>query len=122
MVSRTKLKQRLSRKTSPELKQTIAEALKNPNWNEVSKLISSSARKQSSLNLYEIDKQVSHGDTVLIAGKVLSKGELTKQVDIVALAISQPALNKLKDSKSKFRTILEEIKSNKKAEGLNILR
>ena len=122
MQSRTKIKLHLRKKTSIELRQTIAEALKNPNWKKFAQILASSTRKQSALNLFQIDKQTTPGDTVIIVGKVLSKGELTKQVSIVALSISQPALKKLPHSKSKFKTILEEIKSNKKAEGLKFLK
>jgi len=122
MVSKTKIKSRARKKTSPDLKETIALALKNPGWNEVAKLLSSSTRKLSSVNLFEIDRQTSAGDTVLIPGKVLSKGSLTKKVSIVALSISQSALDKLKETKSDFKTIKEEILKNKKFEGVKILR
>jgi len=118
----TKTKVQARKKTSDELKQTIAAALKNPSWKDIAKILASSTRKQSKLNLFQINKQATPGDTILIPGKVLSKGELTKQIDIVALSVSKSAKEKLKDSKSKFRTIAEEIKSNKKMEGVKILK
>ena len=122
MQSRTKIKTHLRKKTAIELKQTIAEALKNPSWQKFAQILAASTKKQSALNLFQIDKQTTPGDTVIIVGKVLSKGELTKQVSIAALSISQEALKKLPHSKSKFKTILEEIKSNKKCEGIKLLK
>nr|AQS33378.1 hypothetical protein [uncultured archaeon]AQS34158.1 hypothetical protein [uncultured archaeon] len=121
-MSRTKIKSHLRKKTKPELKETIALALKNPAWESTAKILAGPTRKQSSLNLFEIEKKVSQGDTILIPGKILSKGELTKQIDIVALSISKEAKEKLAKSKSKFRTIKEEIQKNKKMEGVKVLR
>lgn len=122
MQSRTKIKSHLRKKTSDELKQTIALALKNKPWKKIAQLIASSTRKQSKVNLFLIEKHATEGDTIIIPGKVLSTGKLTKQLAICALSISESAREKLKESKSKFKTILEEIKSNPKAEGLKIIK
>jgi large subunit ribosomal protein L18e len=121
-ISKTKLKLRSQKKTRPELKETIALALKNPNWKPIAKILSSSTRKFSSINLFQLDKKAERGDTVIIPGKILSSGELTKQLAIVALSISPSASGKLTSSKSKFHTILQEIKENPKMEGIKILR
>ena len=122
IITKTTAKKRIKRKTNPELAETIKEAIKHPNWNQIAKILSSSTKKHSAVNLFQIDKITETADTVVIPGKILSKGNLTKQVTICALSISQPALEKIKESKSKFKTILEEIKSNTKAEGLKILK
>ncbi len=121
-ISRTKIKKSLNRKTSPLIQETISIALKNKNWNFLAKILSSSTRKYSSINLFEIDKQTSIGDTVLIPGKILSSGDLTKKVRISALYISDSAKDKLKKTKSEFVSISDEIKSNPKAEGVKIIR
>ncbi len=120
--SKTKIKKHLGRKNNPELIETIRETLKNPNWNDIAKILSGSTRRQSSINLFEIDKQTTEGDTVLILGKVLSQGEIAKKIRICALSISKSARDKLKKTKSEFVSILDEIKKNPKAEGIKILR
>jgi len=122
MISQTKLKARARRKTDSILADTITEARKNEGWNEVAKLLSSSTRKHASANLFDIDKQTSAGDTVVIVGKVLSGGELKKKIRICALSISDKAREKLRESKSEFVIIFEEIVKNKKAEGIKVLR
>lgn len=109
-------------KTNPKLKETIASALKHEQWSEIAKLLASSTRKQSALNLFQIDKKTSEGDTVIISGKVLSKGNLTKKIKICALSISENAKEKLKDTKSEFVYLINEIQKNPKAEGVKILR
>lgn len=121
-LSKTKIKSRVSKKTNPVLVETLQAAIRNPAWNDVAKILSGPTRKQSSLNLFEIDKQTKAGDTVVIIGKVLSKGELTKKVRICALSISEKAQEKLKPTKSEAVSILEEITKNKKMEGVKILR
>jgi ribosomal protein L18E len=121
-LSKTKLKSRVKKKTNPVLAETLQAAIKAPAWNNVAKLLSGSTRNYSSKNLFEIEKETKLGDTVIIIGKVLSKGELTKKVRICALAISEKAQEKLKTTKSEIVSILEEITKNPKAEGIKILR
>jgi|SRR3989344_2793675 len=122
MISKTKMKARTRKKTSPELKKTIAIALKNPSWNGITKIISGPTRLFSAVNLDEIDKQTKLGDTIIIPGKVLSKGELTKKIRIAALSFSLPVFEKAKKSKSELVKLREEILKNKKMEGIKILR
>src|SRR3989344_4438379 len=116
--SNTKLKMQTRRKTNPILTETIFVARNNPGWRKLAEILSSSTRSQSAVNLKQIDNKTTEGDTVLIAGKVISQGDLTKKVRICALSISEQAREKLKQTKSEFVTILEEIKTNKKAEGV----
>lgn len=121
-VSIRKIKKRTRQKTNPLLVIILREATKNKYWREIAKILSSSSRRYSSVNLSQIDKQTTPGDTVIIPGKVLSEGDLTKKVRICSLSISKPAREKLKSTKSEYVTILEEIKKNQKAEGIKIIR
>lgn len=122
MISKTKLKVRIKRKTNPELAETIKLASKYEGWNKIAQILSGSTREYSSLNLFQIDKESKIGDTIIIPGKVLSKGELSKRIKICALAISKQAKEKLKLSKSEFVYLNDEIKKNTKAEGIKVLR
>ncbi len=122
MISRTKIKTRKKKKTNPELKETIVVALKNPSWNSITKIISGPTRLFSAVNLDEIDLHAKLGDTIVIPGKVLSKGELTKKIRIAALSFSLPVFEKAKKTKSELVKLKEEILKNKKMEGIKILR
>ena len=122
LMSKTTLKVRMHRKTNPMLATAIKLAVKSPSWIKLAKLLSQSTRKHSSVNLAEIDKQTSLGDSVLVPGKVLSIGEITKKIRICSLGISQEALEKLKKTRSEWISILEEIKIKSKAEGLKIIK
>jgi ribosomal protein L18E len=121
-ISKTRIKVHLRRKTSPSLVQTIAEAKKNSAWLPVAKILSNSTRKQSKVNLAEIEKSTTTGDTVLILGKVLSLGDMTKKVRICSLGISESALEKLKKTKCEYVSILDEIKINPKFQGVKIIK
>ncbi len=121
MISKKKLKDRIRNKTNPSLAETIKLAMKNEKWISVARALSGSTNKQSSLNLYEIDLQAKAGDTVLVLGKVLSQGELSKKIVICALSASEKAKTKIKESKSEFVYLIDEIKKNHKAEGIKVL-
>src|SRR3989344_501640 len=116
-ISKNKIEKRMKQKKDPFLVRTIIKLKKtNP---EVAKELSKPKRKWPSVNLKEID--LIKGD-VLVAGKVLSAGDLTSSKKIVAWSASEKALEKIKDSKGSFNTILEEIKKNPNLNGFDILR
>lgn len=122
VLSQTKLKVRIQRKTSPELIELLRVARKNKAWQGLVKIISGPTRGYSSVNLERIDKNTTAGDTVVVPGKILSSGNLTKKVRICALSISKSALHKLKETKSEYCSIKDEIKLNSKAAGIKIIR
>jgi len=121
MKSKTKMKMQGRRKSSPVLEDTIREGLKNEGWRKVVGILSGSTKNYKSINLFEIDKQSKAGDTVVVVGKILSEGELTKKIKICALSVSKKAEVRIKESKSEIVSILEEIKKNPKAEGVKVL-
>ena len=121
-ISRTKIKSNLRKKTSPVIIEAIMLAKKHQPWLGLARLLSGPSSNYSSFNLSEISKHAKEGDTILVVGKVLGEGDLTKKVRLVALSIAHSANEKLKKTKSEFVTIAEEIKKNPKAEGVKILR
>lgn len=121
MKSKTKIKKQLNKKTNPILIETIRLAVKNKPWFKLAEMLSTPTRNFPIINLEDIEKKTSVGDTVVIPGKVLSSGEITKKIRICALSISKTAKEKLKKSKSEIISIYQEIKTNPKAEGIKIL-
>ncbi len=122
MISKNKIKLRARKKTNPETAETILSASKHPAWKAIAQKISGSTRHYASVNLSTIEKNTTAGDTVVIPGKILSQGSITKKVRICALGISELAREKLKATKSEYVSILEEIKKNAKAEGIKVLK
>ena len=122
LISKTKVKRHLHMKTNPTLTATISAALKQEGWHALAKCIAGATRTQASVNLSMIDKHTKTGDTIIVPGKVLSSGELTKKIRICSLSISQAAREKLKKTKSEYASIADEIKINHKAEGIKIIQ
>lgn len=121
MKSKSKIEQQLRRKTSSELVQTILAAKKNEDWQKIAGMLSTSTRNMGVINLDQIDKGSKEGDTILVPGKVLGNGDISKKIRIIAFKFSEEAEKKLKNKKCETRTIIEEIKLNPKAEGVKIL-
>ncbi len=120
--SKTKIERQLRKKTNPELVETIVACKKNPKWNEVASLLSGLKSNRVNKNLAEIEKLSKDGESVLVSGKVLSGGELNKKIKVVAFSFSEKAIEKLKKNKIEYDYIIEEVKKNKDAKGVKILR
>ncbi len=103
-ISKTRLSWLASKKSNPELKGTILlfKKQKDPFWHYVAKLLARPKRKSIEVNLEKIDRLSEENSTILIAGKVLGKGELNKKIKLAAFNISEQAREKLKDSGSSF--------------------
>ncbi|MEK6898901.1 MAG: hypothetical protein AABW79_02270 [Nanoarchaeota archaeon] len=122
MISKTKLKQRIKRKTNFELVETLELLKVNSHWNNLIGLVlSSSTRKMPSINLKEIDLVMKEGDIIVVPGKVIGNGDLSKKGKICAMGFSASAIAKLHKAKCPAIKISEEIKSNSKAEGVKVL-
>lgn len=122
MKSKTLIDRQASRKLNPELVKSIITAKKNKAWLFVASLLSYPKRKQINKNLDEIDKESKEGDTMIVPGKVLGNGEISKRIRISAIGFSESARKKLKARKCEIVSIRDEIKINPKAEGIKILR
>ncbi len=120
-ASNTVIGRRVRRKTDNFVVETLLAAKKQPKWRKIAQRISGARRKYLETNLGEIDSKTSEGDTVIVSGKVLGNGALSKKIKICAMAFSESALAKIKHSKSEAVTIAHEIKINPKAEGIKIL-
>ena len=121
MKSKAKIEKNLQKKTSSELVETIIAAKKAKGWQEVASLLSSPRRQRKGVNLSYIE-QKAEGEAVVVPGKVLSMGELNKKVKVIALSFSSGAKEKLLKSKHEISTLLEEVKKNPEAKGVNILK
>jgi large subunit ribosomal protein L18e len=121
-MSQTRIKTHLKSKTNPELVQTINMARKESAWLMISRILAGSTRNHSSVNLNQIQRNSEEGKTVVIPGKVLGNGDLTKKVKVVALSFSSSAEIKLKKLKVDYSTIAEEIKKNPKAKEVQIIK
>lgn len=118
-----KLKMKRTGPTNPNLAKLIVElkiaSIKNESkiWKRVATELERPTRKRRHINLQDIDKNSNDGETVLIPGKVLATGELTKQVKVAAWQFSASATEKIKDAIS----ISQLMKDNPKGSKIKLL-
>lgn len=120
MLTRTKVKSRMNVKTNPAVKVALSAALKDKSWFPLAKLLSGSTKKYPSFNLSEINELAKEG-IVVIPGKVLGSGSISKKVSIYALSFSSSAQAKLAQAKIESGSIASLIEKNKKATGVQVL-
>jgi large subunit ribosomal protein L18e len=121
MISNTSLKTRITRKTNPSVKTVIATAMKEKSWMPLAQMLSGPTNRYSSLNLSEINTAATES-IIVVPGKVLSSGSLDKKVSVYAISFSASAEEKLDKAKIAHGTILDIIKKNPKATGVQVLR
>ena len=116
-ISKSRIEKRMRQKMDASLVATIIKLKKtNP---VVAKELARPKRRWPVVNLKDID--MIKGD-VLVAGKVLSAGDLSGAKKIVAWGVSDRALDKIKNAKGTFAFIVDEVKKNPELNGLDILR
>ena len=119
--SKTKIEKQLQTKTNPDLIKTIIAAKKNNSWIRIVEILSGPRRRNVAANLDRIDKETKQGDIIVVPGKVLSMGNVSKKIRVVALHFSERAREKLLKEKCELSFIFDEIKKNPKAIGVRIL-
>ena len=92
-----KSKMKILRKTNPNKAQLIKELYelstkeKAPIWKKAAKELEKSTKRMRNVNVYKIEKYCQKGETALIPGKVLSSGELTKDIPVAGIGFFEPA-------------------------------
>ena len=122
MKSKTKISKQAERKNNPNLVETILAAKKQEAWMEVASELSKPRRLRLEINLEKINSESKDGETIVVPGKVLSQGNMSKKITIVAMNFSDKAKEKILNSKGNFKMIMDEIKSNPAGKGIKILK
>lgn len=118
MISRTKIKERMQKKSNPNMLDTVMLLRKQKAefWQNIAGLLSKPKRKSIDVNLSKIEKYSDNNDIIVVPGKVLSSGELSKKITIASLSASESARKK-----ANIISINELVKKNPKGEGLKII-
>jgi large subunit ribosomal protein L18e len=101
------------------LKKTAIET-KTPLWKRVATDLEKPSRGSREVNLYKIDKFCKDGETIIVPGKVLATGELTKKVNVVAIKFSGTAEEKI-NKVGKAMDIQTFMKEKIKGKGVRII-
>ena len=124
MKSKTLIEKQANRKLNLELVETIILAKKNKAWLKVAGLLSQPRRKKIQINLNVINKELKQGEIGVVPGKVLSLGEIEKgkKIRVAGLNFSEKAKEKLLKAGCEVVLLKDEIKKNKEAKAVKILK
>ena len=91
-----------------------------PLWRRIALDLEKPTRRRRVVNVYKIDQYAAADETVIVPGKVLGMGELSKKVSVAAFTFSDEAFKKIRE-KGEALTIPELMHKNPKAKGVRIL-
>jgi len=101
--------------TNPELKKLIItlKKTKKPVFRKIAELLEKPRRKRIEVNLWKINKNIKENDVVIIPGKILAYGDITKKAKISSFNASKKAIEKI-NKIGKYLTIEEIMKEKGK--------
>lgn len=88
---------------------------------EMAGRLSTPERIRAEVNLGKIERFAKDGDTIVVPGKVLSAGEITKKVNVAALNFSAAAEEKILKAGGKAMQLQELVEKNPTGKNLKIL-
>lgn len=109
--------------TNPILIETIdlLEEQEASLWNDVAENLGKVNRKRPEVNLSDIERNAEDGDTVVVPGKLLGSGRLTKEVTVAAFKASNSAKNHVNED-GEFMFIQDLVEENPEAEEVKIVK
>ena len=90
-------------------------------WADVADRIGKSTRRIAAVNLGKLEKYCEKGDTIIIPGKLLAQGAITKAITIGAFKASAAGKKKVEAAGGKVMTITELMKRNAKGSKVRIM-
>ena len=119
MVKRTGPSNQNLKKLIQELKEkSLAEGVKL--WKRIAHDLEKPSRQRRTVNIYKIDQFAKDGETIIVPGKILSVGQLTKKLNVAAYNFSKEAEQKINKT-GKLITIQQLVKDNPKGKKVRIL-
>ena len=98
-------------------------ALENeaPIWKDIAKRLERPKSSWAEVNLSHLERVTSAGDKVIIPGKLLGSGSISKKLTIASVSFSTAAQEGIKGSGGKVSTIEQMIKKNPSGKGIRII-
>lgn len=90
-------------------------------WRRIAKDLNKPSRQRRSINVYKIDKSAKEGEMIIVPGKVLSLGEISKKVDVAAFQFSSEAKRKIQQANGRTLSISQLLKENPQGKKVRIL-
>ena len=90
-------------------------------WKRVAYELSKPTRRRPEVNLSKLEEYGNEGETLLVPGKVLGSGYLSKKVNVAAFAYSESARALIAKSGGKLMRIEDLVKENPDGKNVRIL-
>ena len=109
--------------TNPIMQKQIAElkAQNAPIWQKLAYELDRATRKRREVNLSRINRHVKDGEIILVPGKVLGAGTITKKITVAAWNFSGKAIEAIKKAGGTVLTINELVKKHPTGKGVRII-
>jgi large subunit ribosomal protein L18e len=91
-------------------------------WRDIALRLERPRQVWAEVNLSKLERYASEGDIIVVAGKVLGSGTLSKKLTVAAYDFSESAKKKIADAGGKNVTIPELIKMSPNGSGVRIMR
>jgi len=90
-------------------------------WSSVAENLGKVNRKRPEVNLSDIDRVAEDGETVVVPGKVLGAGYLTKEVNVAAFKASNSAKEAINEN-GDFMFIQDLVEENPEGSGIRVVK
>ncbi len=90
-------------------------------WKRIFHELQRPSRQRREVNIYTIERYAREGETVVVPGKVLSVGSISKKVDVAAVSFSAQARQKIEGARGKALSIQELLSMHPDGKGVRIL-
>ncbi len=122
-----KIERLTKRKTNPNLVKLIEILFKTSAennvkiWKDIAERLARPRRLHAEVNVSKIQRYANEGDTIVVPGKVLGGGKITKPVTVAALSFSESAKRKIKAVGGRCLSIRELIEMNPRGSNVRIM-
>jgi large subunit ribosomal protein L18e len=116
-----------ARKTNPNLNELISELKRlsreneAPIWRDIARRLERPSRVWPEVNIAMLDKHLSAKDFVIVPGKLLGTGTITKPVNVAAYSASASAVRKVERAGGRYLKIIDLAAQNPKGSGVRIM-
>ncbi|MGI5964277.1 MAG: 50S ribosomal protein L18e [Candidatus Methanomethylophilaceae archaeon] len=91
-------------------------------WRDIAVRLEKPRRNWAETNLSKIERYAKDGETLIVPGKVLAAGSITKKVTVAAYSFSEKARQAINEAGGKAVGIRELMTSNPKGSNVRIMR
>jgi large subunit ribosomal protein L18e len=116
------------KKTDPNLV-TLVDDLKRSSrengadiWRDIALRLEKPRRNWAEVNLSKLERFTSDGDIIVVAGKVLGAGAISKKITVAAYDFSESARKSIAEAGGSNLTLMELVKQNPNGSGVKIMR